>query len=59
MLEGGGLAVERQKVRMAVLAAWAVFEGRESVLLERCERDPTHVSVDFTDRFLKSENQQA
>ena len=44
---------------MVVLVAWAVFEGRESVLLERCERDPTHISVDFTDRFLKPENQQA
>ena len=42
-----------------MLVTWAVFEGRESVLLERCERDPTHISVDFTDRFLKPENQQA
>ena len=44
---------------MAVLVAWAGFEGREHVLLESRERDPTHTSVALTDRFLKSENQQA
>lgn len=48
-MEATGLRSSENQVCGAV--AWAVFGGRQSVLLERCEPDPAHMSGGLTGRF--------